>query len=178
MRARGTLLDRLTSPCFFKGWRSPGTFRGPRLLQNKVQPSIDSERDKASQRRTRYGFEQMFDFSNVIAIAHARPGQALLALILGMIYPTHCCYCLAPWPHGRGRIALGLNGPCLTVLMLEDEIDTAIATPPTWVFIPQPHLGDLGRPLRVGCQKPFYKVLELSAPSVGVSVQRTQQLRK
>ena len=42
-----------------------------------------------------------------------------------------------------GRIALGLDSPRLAVLVLEDEIDAAAATPTPWVFAPEPDLRDL-----------------------------------
>ena len=63
-----------------------------------------------------------------------------------------------------GRVALRLNGPCLPVLVLEDEIDSAVPTPSIWILVPQPYLRDLRRPLWVDGQEPFYESLELPAP--------------
>jgi hypothetical protein len=72
-----------------------------------------------------------------------------------------------------GRIALCLNSPCLTVLMLEDEVDTAVTPPTAGIIPPEPNLFDLGGPFRICEQEPFNKLLELLAPLFRVGVERT-----
>ena len=68
-------------------------------------------------------------------------------------------------------VALRLHGPDAAVLVPKYQINAAVGAPPIRVFVPEPHLIDLGRPLRVGFQKPFDEMLELLAPLDGICIE-------
>jgi pimeloyl-ACP methyl ester carboxylesterase len=60
-------------------------------------------------------------------------------------------------------------------LAFEDQINPAIRPPPTGIFIPQPNVLYLRRPLRVVLQKPFYEVFKLLSTTIYFAVKRRKE---
>lgn len=77
-----------------------------------------------------------------------------------------------------GRVALGLHGPVLAVLVAKYQVNPTVRTPAFRPVIPQPDLVDLRGPLGVSLQKPFDEVLELLAPFCGVGIEALVEIRK
>ena len=61
-------------------------------------------------------------------------------------------------------IALGLDRPCLAILVLEDQINATVSPPSVRPLIPQPRFVYLGFPIRIIEQEPLaenFKVLSV-----------------
>jgi hypothetical protein len=66
----------------------------------------------------------------------------------------------------------------LAVPVPEHQVDAAVGAPAIRVFVPEPYLIDLRRPLRVGRQKPFDEMLELPAPFDGIGIEALIEVGK